>query len=274
MKQLLIIGVCLLGWKAVSASGFSSAVGARATALGNHFTTLSDDVFSTGNNQAGIGFIKEFSAGVAAANKFSTAALNTFAATAVLPTKTGSFGLTFMYYGLDVYNEKKAGLAFGKAFGNRFSAGLQFDYIHIDMGHYGSRHLFTFEAGLQFYILPQLVIGAHVNNPLRLKIDKEGEDRYPTIMRFGLSYLPSAKVAIRGEVEKDLDFNPVYKLGIEYFVVEKFTLRGGFNAYPFNGFLGVGLKFKTLGIDAVAVYHQALGFSSSLSLSYVFRRAP
>ncbi len=268
-----IVAVLILGCTTYQtyASGFNEAAGSRAVGVGNHFTTLSD-VFSTYNNQAGIGFIKEFSFGIAARNKFILGDLNHFNAAAVFPTKTGTFGLNFSYYGLDIYNEKKVGISFGKSFGEKFSAGLQFDYINIFLDNYGTKHLFTFEVGLQFYILPQLLIGAHVNNPLRLDIDEESTEKYPTIMRFGLNYMPSKKVAIMAELEKDLDFSPVYKLGIEYKVIEKFVIRGGFNVNPFSGSLGVGLKLKTLSIDAASAYHPVLGFSPSLSLSYAIRK--
>jgi len=124
---------------------------------------------------------------------------------------------------------------------------------------------------LQYYLIAEkLLIGAHVNNPLRLTLDDETDEKLPTVMRFGLNYSPSKKISVLVEVEKDIDYSPVYKFGLEYLPVEKLALRGGFNANPFQGFFGVGLNLKNLSIDVASAFHPVLGVSPQLSLAYAF----
>ncbi len=252
-------------------ANFNEPAGARSSGLGNHYTTLSD-VFSANNNQAGLGFIKDYSFGISARNRFILSELNRFYAVAALPTKTGTFGLNLSYFGQPSFNEKKIGIGFGKAFGEKFSAGLQFDYLNIAIEEYGQRHLFTFEVGMQYKILEELSVGAHLFNPLRLDITEESDEKLPTVMRFGLSYTPSKKIALLAEVDKDLDFQPVYKVGIEYKVIDKLTLRTGFNANPFSAAFGVGLFVKDLVIDVSSTFHPVLGVSPALSLLYVVKK--
>src|SRR6185436_18571093 len=104
---------------------------------------------------------------------------------------------------------------------DRFSFGLQFYYLNMSISEYGNRNLFTFEVGLQFFLIPQkLLIGAHVNNPLRLTVEEETDEKLPPVMCFGLNYMPSKKVAAIIEIEKDLDYEPVYKFGLEYLPIE------------------------------------------------------
>jgi len=254
----------------VRAGSFDDAVGARASALGNHTSALSD-VHSVHNNQAGMGFLKKFSFAVSAKNKFLVKELTVMDAAGVLPTKTGVFGLGVHYSGTHLFSERKIGAAFAKSFGDRFSFGLQFDYLNISISEYGNKNLFTFETGLQFFLVPEkLLIGAHVNNPLRLTIDDETDEKLPTVMRFGLNYSPSKKVSALVEVEKDIDNDPVYKFGLEYLPVEKLAIRGGFNANPFQGFFGLGLNLKNLAIDAASAFHPVLGASPQISIKYAF----
>lgn len=268
-KIIFIITVCCA---TAHANSFDDAAGARSSALGNHTSALSD-VFSASNNQAGIGFLKKYAFGISAKNKFLVKELTLMNAAAVLPTKTGVFGLSVHHAGTSLYSESKIGIAFAKSFGERFSFGLQFDYLNFRISEYGSKNLFTFEAGVQYFLIPEkLLAGAHINNPLRLTLDEETDEKLPTVMRFGLNYSPSKKVSVLAEIEKDLDFAPVYKAGVEYRVVEKFSLRGGFNANPFQGAFGFGLNLKNLTIDVASLFHPQLGVSPHVSIAYAFAR--
>lgn len=255
---------------ALQANSFDDAVGARASALGNHTAALSD-VFSVRNNQAGIGFLKKYALGITAKNKFLVKELSQADAAVVLPAKSGVFGVGVHYSGTSLFNESKIGIAFAKSFGERFSFGLQFDYLNFRISGYGSKNFFTFEAGVQYFIVPEkLLAGAHINNPLRLTLNEETDEKLATVMRFGLNYSPSKKVSVLAEVEKDLDFAPVFKAGVEYHVAEKFSLRGGFNANPFQAAFGIGLHLKNLTIDAASLFHPQLGVSPHISFAYAF----
>ena len=273
MRHLLflLMTASLICPNAIYAFKFQSAAGARSTALGSQAAAISD-VFSANNNQAGMGFIKDMAFAISAGNSFTLKELNTIHAVGVFPTKTGVFGFTVNYSGLQAYNEKKIGVSFAKSFGEKFSAGLQFDYMNLFIEEIGNKHLFTFEAGLQYYLLPQLLLGAHVNNPIRLTIDEETDEKLPTIMRFGLNYMPSKKIALLFEVEKDLDFKPMFKFGIDYRVVDKLSLRGGFNAAPFTGSFGIAAHLKSIEIAVAANIHPVLGVSPNLSLVYVLKK--
>jgi len=271
IKTITVLLLSLLFTSLTYANNFNRVSGARAGALGNNTATLVD-VFSVNNNQAGIGFLKDFSFGVSAKNRFIFKELNEINASAIFPTKTGVFGLNVNYYGNKLYSEKKIGAAFGKSFGEKFSVGLQFDYLNISIQEYGNKHFFTFEVGLQYYIIKQLLIGAHINNPLRLTVDEETDEKLPTVMNFGFKYMPSNKLLILFEVEKDIDFKPVFKFGLEYNVVEKFSLRGGFNANPFTGSFGFGVNLKNIEIDAAIIFHPVLGISPQISLTYAFKK--
>lgn len=263
--------IFLLVFQPVSAGHFSHIVGAKSAALGGQTAAVSD-IFSANNNQAGLGFLKDFSFGVTGHKQYVLPGMDFAGAAGLFPTKTGNFGIMLNYYGRKEYNEKKAGLSYSRSFLGKFSFGVQFDYLNMAIEGYGSKNLFTFEVGLQYFVFKQLMLGAHVFNPIRIKIEGEQDERLATVMQFGLHYIPSKKISILFETEKDLEFKPLFKLGIDYRAIDKLSIRGGFNAKPYTGSFGLALHLKNLDIDAAAVVHPVLGVTPHLSLSYVFKK--
>ena len=69
MNKKIIIPILLLVASQIFATNGNDVIGSRATALGGFSTTLSD-LWSTNNNQAGLGFVNELSAGIYFENRF------------------------------------------------------------------------------------------------------------------------------------------------------------------------------------------------------------
>ena len=72
------------------------------------------------------------------------------------------------------------------------------------------------------------------------------------------------------EVEKAINQDASLKTGIEYLFLENISLRGGIGTGPVKTNFGFGYSANNLKFDAAVWYHQILGFSPSLSLSYAF----
>ncbi len=271
MKQAFVIIVLTCAHFYCNANIFYTPAGAKATALGNQVSN-SSDIFSAQNNPAGLGFVKDFGFGLFSERRFLVSGLDLMNASIALPTKTGTFGISANLFGRKEYNEKMIGLSFGKAFGKKFSAGLKFNYLNYAIQEYGQRNLFTFDVGFQYLPNNKVLIGAHVFNPVPIELEKVYGEKIATIMRLGLAYMPTKKLTLLGEIEKDLVFQPIIKFGIEYQVAEKFFLRGGFNSYPLRGTFGFGVHLKQFNIDVGGNYHSFLGITPQLSLSYAFKK--
>jgi len=248
----------------------NQCIGSRSNALGNASVTLSD-VWSTSHNQAGLGFMKNISTGVYYENRFLLNAISLKAAAFAIPVKAGCFGLSFSNFGYSLYNENKIGLAFGKAFGENISAGVQLDYVNAKIGeNYGSKSSFVAEIGLQFRMIKNLTIGTHVYNITRAKFADYNNEKIPTIMRVGIDYKFSEQVFVAVEMEKDIDHKAVFKAGMEYHVLEVLYIRAGISTNPTLSCFGFGLKIKNFKVDASSSFHSVLGFSPQIGLSYDF----
>ena len=242
--------------------------GARSAALGNASVSLSD-VWSVNNNQAGLGYLKKFSAGVYYENRFLLKELNLKSAVIALPTKDGTFALSINSFGFSLYSQNKYALAYGKTFGEKFSAGMQMDCFTTKFAEgYGKLNEFAVEMGIQAKPINKLIIGMHIFNP---RLSKAPEDGIPTQMRLGFNYLFSEKVFLAIETEKGFNSALEFKAGIEYFPIKDIYLRAGVSTNPSLNAFGLGLNLNQLKIDLSTSFHAVLGFSSCIGLIYAVK---
>jgi hypothetical protein len=260
----------LLGKGFAYAGGDNFSVGARSAALGNASVCISD-LWSVHNNQAGLGNIRSVNAGLYVENYYLQSDLNIGSVALAIPAIGGCFGINVSYFGNDLYKDNKFGLAFGKSFGPKISAGIQLDYMYTILGeNYGSAGAFTFEGGIIANLTDKLKAGIHVFNPIRAKLADFNDERVPTILRSGILYTFSEKVFVSAEVEKDIDHDVVLKGGIEYHVISQMYLRAGISTNPLLNCFGFGLDLKKLKIDFSASIHQTLGISPQIGAMYSF----
>ncbi|MBX7181532.1 MAG: hypothetical protein K1X82_05430 [Bacteroidia bacterium] len=270
-KPFWIIVLCFLPG-ILRAGNENFQLGSRSAALGGASVCLSD-IWSLGNNQAGLGYIKNISLGAYYDNKFLLKDLNTGAAAIAIPIKKlGVLGLCYTQTGSKLYRESKYGFAYARAFGEHISIGMQINYqsVFIGEGYNNRKGLFTGEIGIQAKVFRNLTLGAHVYNPTMTKMNDYNNERVPVIFKLGLLYRFSEKVFIAAEGEKDLDYRPYFKIGIEYMPVKQVFIRTGISTNPFQNGIGIGLKFGGLKIDVSSTIHPQLGVSPQMGLCYLF----
>lgn len=246
----------------------NDVVGARQTALSGYNSTLTD-VWSAANNQGGLGFNKAIGGGVFYENRFLLKETSYKSAAFTLPVKTGSFGLNINTIGFELYNQTGIGLAYGQQLSEKFAAGVQLNYVSTSLSeNYGSNNSLTTALGLMAKITEDLIMAAHIYNPTQTKLADYNNEKIPTIMKLGLQYHFSKKVWIGAETEKDIDYNPVVRVAIEYYLIDKLYLRTGVASNPTTSAFGFGLILNDFKIDLASSFHQTLGITPSVSLIY------
>ena len=246
--------------------------GARSAGLGGASVSLSD-LWSVQNNQAGLGFQKTFIGGIVYQNPFMMKELSTKALGLALPVKGGTFGILVSNFGYSLYSENKAGLSFGKSFGEKISAGISLDYFGTNISEYGKKNSFVAEVGLQAKPIKNLTLGIHLFNPTRTKLASYNDERIPTIMRLGFDYKFSEKVFIAVETEKDIEKKAMVKAGLEYKLIKELYLRAGVSSNPSLSCFGIGINLKQFKLDLSSTYHSTLGFSPQVGLIYEFGKS-
>lgn len=268
MKKLLF--PILIFLFSTAHAGDNPVLGARSLGMAGCGTALTGDLWNAQNNQAGLAFIKNFQAGAFYENRFFAGDLGMKAFAAALPIKSGVFGFEVTSLGLGkLYSENKVGLAYAKSFGPKFSASVQLNYFNTHIGeNYGSSSTVSGEFGLIAMPVKNLTIGFHIYNPTRSKLNGGLAERLPTIMRLGTVYQFSEQVFISLEAEKDVDYKPVVRGGLEYRPVPNFYLRAGASSNPGLMAFGFGIVMKKLRLDVASSFHSQLGFSPSVGLQY------
>jgi hypothetical protein len=268
MRKLLFSTTVLLMVLRVQAGTEDYPIGARSAAVGNASVTFSD-VWSAHHNQAGLGFVRDISAGVHYENRFLMKEISVRGAAVALPIRAGTFGLCITSFGNPNYNENKYSLSFAKSFGDKLSGGIAINYHTTRIAEgYGSSGTAVAEAGFLAKPVKNLSIGAHVFNPTRSKAAEYNDERLPTIIRLGAGYSFSDKVIVAIEAQKDISRKANFKAGIEYKAVKELYLRIGISTEPVQSSFGFGVNLKSFKADISASYHPVLGISPALSLSY------
>lgn len=262
---ILVILCCLSADWVQAQGGFSAHSGARGRAMGGA-AVVQQDVFSLFSNPAGITSIEHLSFGVSGENRFLQEGLNQYQAAVALNAGFGSFGLSVQYFGFDLYNEQKIGLAYARKLADFLSIGVQFDYFGVSIPEFGTSSAFTFEAGIQSHFDDRFFFGAHVFSPARIGIT-EGENIL-TVFTVGAGWKPNEQLLIAFDVEKDVDLPVSFEAGLEYFVVDQLALRAGVSTAPIENHFGIGIYLGNLRIDLTSSYHQTLGLTPSASVSY------
>jgi len=268
MKKLIGLITIVFTSTSFFASNGNDEIGARSSALGGFSTTLSD-VWSTNNNQAGLGYLENITGGIYYESRFLLKETAFKGGAFALPTKLGSFGLSVTSFGYSLYNETKAGLSYGQKLGEKVSVGVQLNYLNVKLNQdYGQRSTFTAAVGLIARLTSELSLGVHVYNPTRVKLAEFDNERIPTIMKLGLDYKFSEKVFVAVETEKDMDSGGVVKVGVEYNAIDILYLRGGISTNPTMSSFGFGVKLKDFKLDLSSSFHQTLGLTPAISLIY------
>ena len=247
-------------------NGTPSNAGSRGLAMANASVTF-QDINSIFSNQAGLGFMSDLSGTIFGESRFLVQEMKMINGAFAYPTASGTFGLSLSYFGFDAYNEQKIGIAYARKLMDVLTIGAQIDYLSTRIQEYGNSSNFTFELGVQARLLNMFRVGAHVFSPIRIEV-ADGEI-IPTILKVGAAWEGSEKVVISAEVEKDIDFPVSFKAGLEYFVVDQLALRAGVSTEPVQNSFGIGLYLGNLIIDVGTAYHQVLGFSPSIGISFV-----
>lgn len=247
--------------------------GARSLALGNANATLFD-IWSTNNNQAGLGSVKQFGVGISYENRFGLSELGLSNLNMAIPLKFGVLGLTVQQFGFTDYNENKFGIAFGKELSKKVNLGGQIDYYHINIAEAQTQNkdALAVELGIQVKMTDKFSMGAHVFNLTNAELQGDFNEKLPMILALGLKYDFSKKVFAVVDIEKNIDLPTNLKVGIEYHPIDALYFRGGLNSYDFHFTGGMGVELKRLNIDVGFSHQTYLGYVSQLAISYQLRK--
>jgi hypothetical protein len=259
----LMLGLCATS----NAQSVSTLVGARQAGMGYASSTSADE-WSLFNNVGGIGKIKQHSVGFAYEAVPSLIGANRMAAVWNVSTRWLNAGLGAFRFGDAIYSEQVLSVGVGNQFGIT-SLGAKVNYIQYRSEGFGTNSTFSIDFGGITELTKQLSIGAYITNLTQASLPTRDGDRLPTKLTLGLGITPSEKIFITTEIEKDLDYKPTWRTGLEYSIYKSVFVRTGFQFNPSNAFFGLGYKKKNLKVDYAVRFTSLLGTTHQASAAYL-----
>lgn len=241
--------------------------GGRISAMGNTQVAVTD-LFS--QNQGSLGLMEKTEVGIFTRQRFLLHELSQFYANGVFVSKWGNIGLKTFYTGHQDFNRTQIGFAYGKKLSNTFSGGVQVNMHQYAITNYGTSTLFSFELGFRAKLAEHFDLGFHLFNPSNTTLNHEnGLTIYtkPTV-NLGIIY-HQENYLICTEVSKEgNNVAPNLKLGGEYIFYKSLFFRVGINTNPSLMSAGLGTQWENLKMDVSYSYHQLLGSTPGISVSY------
>jgi len=269
-KLIACISLCLLGIYSLELSAQNGRfdLGSRANGMGNASVTLADG-WSMFNNIGGLARVENTMAMFTYQNKYGVPEFNTFGGGFVKPMLNGVAGIGVFRFGDDLYNEQKINLGFSNQFGLT-SLGLNLNYLQYNIEGAGTKGILMLDFGGLATITDHLVFGAQVTNINQAELSSFTGEKVPTVMTAGLSYRPSNGLMLNAEIEKDLDFDAYFKIGLEYEIVKKVKIRTGLVTEPFESAFGIGFAPSAFDVDYAFRNNPNLGDIHELTITYRF----
>ncbi len=269
MRILLLILSIVIPISAGAAVNFP--LGARFAGMANSCVVM-QDIWCVAHNQAGLAYLPNATLSAYHENRFFIKEYNLSALAIAVPTKPGTFAVSYSFFGYSKYHEAKAGLAYSKSFGEKLSCGIQLDYFSkFIQNEYGRGRSVAVEGGILYQPVKNFYAAFHVFNPNGSKISEYNNERLPTIVRFGLGYHFKQKVTLVAETEKQTHIKAYYKFGMEYAACKTFFFRAGISNNPLYAYsFGFGMVMKKIIFDIASSYHQVLGFTPFSNLTFTF----
>lgn len=243
--------------------------GPRSLALGSASAALTDS-WSVQQNPAGISELKSPVLALSYEQHFLDPELSSQNATLVLPFNKHVIGLSFSRYGFSEYLEQSAGFVYARSFSGTLSLAIALRTHQMHISNYGNEAAYSLDAGMQFHLTENILIGSSIRNPGRSGYKDSPGTYLPVSLSVGISCLFGDKVLVLSDIEKVLGNSMNLKSGIEYKPVQSFVIRGGVSLNPYKQHAGFGFYFKGISVDAAITSHPNLGFSPNLGLSYEF----
>jgi len=267
-KTTIILLLFYFGVDVYSQNSFSLAAGARQASMA--YTTVATGGFwASFHSQGALGREQRLAIGLNHESRFGLAELSNKTFGLIVPTGHGSVGAIYSYYGYEDYNRHTAGLAYGLPLGDKLHAGVQLDFYSTrQAGDYENTNDITFEAGIQYIPVENLIFGLHFYNPLPNAIR---DHEIPTVITLGMGYNFSPGLFSTIEFEGTSDGNYSVKAGGEFQLITGFYLRAGLMSNPVGFSFGTGFTGRFLQADIGFLTHEELGLTPSISFIIFIR---
>jgi hypothetical protein len=263
---LLLFLIQLLSAGKLPGQTFPYFPGARAASLGHAAVTLSD-AWAIQNNIGALAFINEPQLAFGFHSRLQLPELNTFGALAAWPLRNAAVGAGISRYGTGAYSVQSAGIGYSHQI-SYLSLGIKLSYLQRSIEQLGSHGSLVLEAGGKAELLPKLHFAAHAYNLSQSRFSRTNEELIPTLLKAGISYLPTEELRLHFQTFKDIEYPARFSAAIEYAIIPQLQLRCGIQTRPVQAGFGLGFRLRRVLFDYAFQHQNPLGTRHHLNIGY------
>ncbi len=231
------------------------------------------NIFSIMANPAGLTEVNTPGIAFSYISPYNIHKLSNRSVTGTMPTKQGQFSLLFTQSGYSLSLLNRYGFSYARKFGKHVSAALMFNALTHKLNGTETYSGFFSVIGIQLFPSNTVDLGIYIQNIEQSKISYPDQKvLIPVLYVAGINWHPTNDLALMAEMEKDQEFDPQYKFGMQYSPVDILVVRGGVKGSPVDLSFGIGLRLTFIVIDIGISYHQQLGVTSAASLTLSLNR--
>jgi len=288
MLKSILLFIILIG--SLQAGAFDARYpSARASAMGDGFVAVANDVWASYYNPAGLAAVGNYQVASAFQRPFNQSFYsNTFIGGAIpLSQKYGTFSVSFENYGV-TYRGENLSSEMTSTFSHGFyllndmhsslSAGYNLKYYHMDLGEsvdglkLGSAGTFGLDIGLQASLYERTYVGVYVYNVNAPVLGEDTKHSLPQRLVIGAAYRPVTDLITTLSFDKTVGFDTQLQGGFEYLPAPWMALRLGAGTDPNRFSAGIGLNFFGFQLDYSFVNHPVLPETHKFGLTYLFNK--
>jgi hypothetical protein len=259
--------LCIGSLKTIAQESFGGFISCPSSI--STYSSFQYSPFSFDNNQAMLGNVQHFMAGISSERRFMINELGYYHLTASIPVPAGAFAVNLHYSGSTGMNESLAGIAYGRKVAGGLRVGIQMNWYSIKLpAVYGKTSILSFDAGLLTRLTDKLQAGVHTRNPLRQKFGVNKDELLPALYSFGVGYDASEKFYIGLQLEKEESTRAVFQSGFIYRPVHKLIIATGFSSSIPVYYIMIGFCWKQFRFDISATSHPQLGFTPATAFMF------
>jgi len=171
-------------------------------------------------------------------------------------------------FGFDLYRENVFTVNLSVPVYDFLFIGGNVNANHLFIEDYGSDMSISVDAGAKMFLSDNFSIGISSTN-LNSATETLSRDRLPQTFTGGIAF-QSEDLTVGLEYFKEIGFPSSVKIAAEYSPVKFVTVRAG-SASGTNTFnTGLAVKFWSLELEYGAAFHQVLGITQSIGVSFDF----
>ena len=242
--------------------------GTKALGMADTFVAVADNPWGVSYNAAGLAQCRSFEmSAFIVPRQFGLPELRTTAASASYGIKPGGAGILIEQFGFELYRTTTVQLGYGFFLGPTFALGATAGLQRTSIERYGATTSKTLDLGFMGWPTPNVTLGFALKNVTASTIG-EHRERLPQSALFGVAYTPVEGFLITSEIEKELQFPLVVKVGIEQTFLSFLSVRCGVSDNPEKFSAGFAVRWSGVEFGYAGYSHPELGWTHQVELSF------